>query len=95
MTKIKVVDLIMGGGKSTYTHNEMYVSRTKKYIYITPYLDEVKRLIGDADMIHLHFQSFSPNTVRFHFQHFRRFLIFDTVRICHLNISNGREEFRF
>lgn len=49
MCKIKVIDLIMGGGKSTYCHKIMMENKDKKYIYITPYLDEIKRLIGDKD----------------------------------------------
>ena len=49
MCKIKVIDMIMGGGKSTFCHNTMMENKDKKYIYITPYLDEIKRLIGDKD----------------------------------------------
>ena len=49
MNKIYIVDSIMGAGKSTYCHNEMYQNTNKKYIYITPYLDEIKRLIGDKE----------------------------------------------
>lgn len=46
MGSIKIIDLIMGGGKSTYSHSQMYQHREKRYIYITPYLDEIERLIG-------------------------------------------------
>lgn len=49
MSKIYVVDSIMGSGKTTYCHNEMLNNQDKKYIYITPYLDEITRLIGDKD----------------------------------------------
>ena len=49
MCKIKVVDLIMGGGKTKYCHKTMMGNKNNKYIYITPYLDEIKRLIGDKD----------------------------------------------
>ena len=49
LTKIHVVDSIMGSGKSTYCHHEMYNNTNKKYIYITPYLNEIERLIGDKD----------------------------------------------
>jgi len=49
MSKIKVIDLIMGGGKSTFAHKMMLQNKDKKYIYITPYLDEIKRVIGDKD----------------------------------------------
>ena len=48
-SKIKVVDLIMGGGKSTFCHKMMFEDEDRKYIYITPYLDEIKRVIGDKD----------------------------------------------
>lgn len=49
MTKIHIIDSIMGSGKSTYCHRLMSKNKDKKYIYITPYLDEIKRLIGDRD----------------------------------------------
>jgi hypothetical protein len=49
MNRIYVVDSIMGSGKTTYCHNEMLTNKDKKYIYITPYLEEIKRLIGDKD----------------------------------------------
>lgn len=47
--KIKVIDMIMGGGKSTFSHKMMYENKDKKYIYVTPYLDEIERLIGNND----------------------------------------------
>ena len=49
MSNIIVVDSIMGSGKTTFCHNEMLKDTSKKYIYITPYLDEIKRLIGEKD----------------------------------------------
>lgn len=49
MSNIIVVDSIMGSGKTTYCYNEMSQNKDKKYIYITPYLNEIKRLIGDKE----------------------------------------------
>ena len=40
-----VIDSIMGSGKSSYAIQEINnQDEHKKYIYITPYLDEVKRV---------------------------------------------------
>lgn len=36
----------MGSGKSTWGFNYMYKNKHDKFIYITPYLDEVSRLVG-------------------------------------------------
>ena len=38
----------MGSGKSTWSFNYMYENKDKKFIYITPYLNEIKRLIGEG-----------------------------------------------
>lgn len=45
MTKIKIVDSIMGSGKSSWAINTMQNDDKNKYIYITPYLDEIQRVI--------------------------------------------------
>lgn len=42
--KIKVCDAIMGSGKTSATINLFNSQPDKKYIYITPYLDEAKRI---------------------------------------------------
>ena len=47
--RIKVIDSLMGTGKSTWAFNHMYENKETKYIYITPYLDEIKRLIGEPE----------------------------------------------
>lgn len=44
---IKVCDAIMGTGKSSAAINYMNANPDRKFIYITPYLDEVKR-VSDA-----------------------------------------------
>ena len=46
--KIHIIDSIMGSGKSTWSFNYMYENKDKKFIYITPYLNEIKRLIGEG-----------------------------------------------
>lgn len=43
--KIKVIDSIMGSGKSSWAFNYMYNSNDK-FIYVTPFLTEIERLIG-------------------------------------------------
>lgn len=62
--KIKVIDSLMGTGKSTWAFNYMYQNRGKKFIYITPYLNEIKRLIGDGT-------DDSPNTKWYYERYFR------------------------
>jgi hypothetical protein len=46
--KIKIIDSIMGSGKSTWSFDYMYKNKDDKFIYITPYLNEIKRLVGDG-----------------------------------------------
>lgn len=46
--KIKVVDSIMGSGKSTYFINYMKNNKDTKYIFITPFLSEVERVLGEC-----------------------------------------------
>lgn len=44
MTKeIKVIDYLMGTGKTTYVFNEMINHVNKKYMYVTPLLSEAKK----------------------------------------------------
>jgi len=42
--KIKVVDSIMGQGKTTWAINHMKENSEDRFMYITPYLDEVERV---------------------------------------------------
>lgn len=44
MGNVTVIDSIMGSGKTTAMINEMNKNQDKKYLYITPYLDEVERI---------------------------------------------------
>jgi hypothetical protein len=46
---VKVIDSMMGTGKSEYTFRHMYDSKDEKFIYITPYLDEISRLLYSGD----------------------------------------------
>lgn len=49
MCKISVVDSIMGSGKTSAAINKMNNDLENNYIFITPYLDEVKRIINNCD----------------------------------------------
>lgn len=42
--KIKVVDSIMGAGKTEFAINKIKSEPYNKFVYITPYLDEIKRV---------------------------------------------------
>lgn len=44
MDEITVIDSIMGSGKTTWAINKINSSPDEKFIYITPYLDEIKRV---------------------------------------------------
>lgn len=50
MTNYTVIDSLMGAGKTQYIIQEMNADRNidKKYIYITPYLAEVERIIDNV-----------------------------------------------
>lgn len=41
---VKVCDMIMGAGKTSAAINQMRKDKENKYIYITPFLEEVKRI---------------------------------------------------
>lgn len=43
--KIKVIDSIMGSGKTSAAINYMNEEHSKRFLYITPYLDEVARVV--------------------------------------------------
>lgn len=47
--KFNVVDSIMGSGKSQWSFKYMYENKNKKFIYMTPYLDEIDRLLYTKD----------------------------------------------
>ena len=44
MEKVKVIDSIMGSGKSTFMIKHMNSNPENRYLYITPYLTEVQRI---------------------------------------------------
>lgn len=64
-TKIKVVDSIMGSGKSSWAINYMKENNNERFMYITPFLDEVERVkkelpsfsdpkkVGGSKLLHL------------------------------------------
>lgn len=45
LTKITIVDSIMGSGKTTWAIEFMKSHPNNKFLYVTPYLDECKRII--------------------------------------------------
>lgn len=49
MTTIKVIDSIMGSGKTSAAINLMNEQKDTNFIYITPYLDEVKRIKSNVN----------------------------------------------
>lgn len=48
MTKIKVCDAVMGAGKTMAAITEMNERTDKKFVFVTPYLDEVARIITNC-----------------------------------------------
>lgn len=52
MCKISIVDSIMGSGKTSAAINKMNNDTNNNYIFITPYLDEVQRIIANCDKKH-------------------------------------------
>lgn len=50
---IKICDAIMGSGKSTAAINYMNAHPDKKFIYITPFLDEVARICKACPSLHM------------------------------------------
>lgn len=54
MRKIKVCDAIMGSGKSSAAINYINDHPEKKFIYITPYLDETQRIKRACDKVQMY-----------------------------------------
>lgn len=44
MSKIKIIDSMMGTGKTSWAIDYMNENKDKKFIYITPYLSEIERI---------------------------------------------------
>lgn len=49
MSKINIVDSIMGSGKTSWAIEQMKNDKENNYIYITPYLSEVQRIKQNID----------------------------------------------
>jgi hypothetical protein len=47
--KFNIIDSIMGSGKSSWAFDYMYKHKEKRFIYVTPYLDEIERLLYTYD----------------------------------------------
>lgn len=63
---IKVCDAIMGSGKSSAAITYMNEHRNKKFVYITPYLDEAKRIKNACG--NLHFAEPNNKLAQYHFK---------------------------
>ena len=50
-SNITVVDSIMGSGKTSFFLKYMKERPNEKFMYITPYLDEVKRVKDEVGLI--------------------------------------------
>lgn len=48
MSKVKVIDAIMGQGKTTWAIQYMKDNPNKRFIFVTPFLDEVKRVLKEV-----------------------------------------------
>lgn len=76
MNKIKVIDSIMGSGKTTWAINYMNNNKDKKFVYITPYLDEIKRIKDCTSNMYEPIYKGSSKTDNFHK------LLLDYKNIC-------------
>ena len=45
MSKVTIIDSIMGSGKTTWAVNFIKQRKDKQFLYVTPYLDECKRIV--------------------------------------------------
>ena len=52
MAKIKVIDAIMGAGKSSYARQMINDCPDQHYVYVTPFLDEVEKTITQCPTAH-------------------------------------------
>ncbi len=86
---IKVCDAIMGSGKSSAAINYMNNHPDQKFIYITPYLDEVKRIREKCSELHF----VEPNNINE--KYFHRKLIHASSLIQEgRNIASTHELFK-
>ena len=60
-TKIKVVDSIMGQGKTTWAMEFMKERPNERFIFVTPFLDEVERIKANVPNIKTPFVDFKKN----------------------------------
>jgi len=60
MAKIKVCDAIMGHGKTTAAINFMNANPERKFVYITPYLEEIKRIKSSCPALHFLEPRYTP-----------------------------------
>ena len=72
-TKIKVVDSIMGSGKTTWAINYMKANPDKRFIYVTPFLAECERVRAEIPTMKTPYVDFDNNEVKL--ETFRQYLL--------------------
>lgn len=75
---ISIVDAIMGRGKSEWCFKYMYDNKNKKFIYITPFISEIHRLVGKGT-------EENPHTKHYYERRFREPLNLGEGKLSHLN----------
>lgn len=63
--KIKVVDSIMGQGKTTWAINYMKENPDKRFLFVTPFLEEVERIMKEVPNMKTPFVNFKDNKPKF------------------------------
>ena len=72
-TKIKVVDAIMGSGKTTMAINYMKERPNERFIYVTPFLAECERVKAELPYLKTPYVDFDNNEVKL--ETFRQYLL--------------------
>ena len=72
-TKIKVVDSIMGQGKTTWAINYMKENPDKRFIYVTPFLDECERVRAEIPTMKTPYVDYDNNESKL--ETFRQYLL--------------------
>ena len=74
MCKVKIIDAICGKGKTSWAIQYMNENVEKKFIYITPYIDEVERVVENCSD-RFFYQPNVKNGEGSKLKHFNKFLL--------------------
>ncbi len=86
--RIKVVDSIMGSGKTSAMINKMKMEKDKKFIYITPYLDEVARIKEECSELNF-YEPTNSNTTGTKLEGFKKLMLYgNNIVSTHSLFSN-------